>query len=109
MSHPDPTKEYVDDYNSNYPYGTKYHLANKVLLGDWVEHINDIPDESVQLILTDPPYGTTPANWDEKIDVSLLWSHFRRILKPNGAIVIFGQQPFTSKLISSNTEEYKYN
>lgn len=109
MSHPDPTKEYIDDYESNYPNGTKYHIASKVLLGDWIEHINDIPDESVQLILTDPPYGTTPASWDEKIDVNLLWNHFRRIIKPNGAIVIFGQQPFTSKLISSNAEEYKYN
>jgi site-specific DNA-methyltransferase (adenine-specific) len=84
-------------------------MKNKILQGDWVQFINDIPDQSIQLILIDPPYGTTPASWDCKIDMSLMWSHFRRIIKPNGAIVITSQQPFTSLLIASNIEMYKYN
>lgn len=87
----------------------KQPITSKIYYGDWVEFINDIPDQSVQLILIDPPYGTTPASWDCKIDVHLMWSHFRRILKPNGAVVITAQQPFTSMLIASNLEQYKYN
>lgn len=84
-------------------------ITPKIYLGDWVEFINDIPDQSVQLVLIDPPYGTTPASWDKNIDLNLMWSHLRRVLKPNGAIVVFGQQPFTTLLISSNINEYKYS
>lgn len=84
-------------------------INSKIYLGDWVEFINDIPDQSVQLVLIDPPYGTTPASWDKNIDLNLMWSHLRRVLKPNGAIVVFGQQPFTTLLISSNINEYKYS
>ena len=78
--------------------------------GDCLEELKKVPDESVQLILTDLPYNTTPCSWDqEPIDLSKLWEQFERIIKDDGAIVLFAQQPFTSKLIMSNLKLYKYN
>lgn len=67
-----------------------------------------IPDGSVDLILTDPPYGTTACKWDTVIPFEPMWNELKRIIKPNGAIVLFGSQPFTSKLICSNIEMFKY-
>ena len=78
--------------------------------GDCLEELKNVPDESVQLILTDLPYNTTPCSWDqEPIDLPKLWEQFERIIKDDGAIVLFAQQPFTSKLIMSNLKLYKYN
>lgn len=76
--------------------------------GNCLEVMNTIPDGSIDLILTDPPYGTTACKWDSVIDLELMWLQLKRIIKPNGAIVLFGSQPFTSKLISSNYEMFKY-
>ena len=82
----------------------------KLYFGDCIERMKEIPDDSVNLILCDLPYGTTKCKWDTIIDMNLLWEQYRRILKkPTGVIVLFGQQPFTSMLISSNYEWYKYN
>ena len=67
-----------------------------------------IPDKSVQLILADLPYGTTACKWDSIIDLDLLWNQYKRIIKDNGAIVLTASQPFTTKLISSNYEMFKY-
>jgi len=67
-----------------------------------------IPDKSVQLILADLPYGTTACKWDSIIDLNLLWEQYKRIIKDNGAIVLTASQPFTTKLISSNYEMFKY-
>ena len=60
-------------------------------------------------IITDPPYGTIKCKWDEIIPFDAMWERLNKLIKPNGAIVIFGSQPFTSKLINSNLERYKYN
>ena len=81
---------------------------NKIYNGDCLEVMKDIDDDSINLILTDPPYGTTSCAWDTVIDLDLMWLQLKRIIKPNGAIVLFGNQPFTSKLIISNIKMFKY-
>ncbi len=82
---------------------------NWLMLGDCLERMKEIPDGSVDLILTDPPYGTTACKWDSIIPLDLMWEQLRRIIRPNRAICLFAAQPFTSKLIPSNFEMYKYN
>lgn len=67
-----------------------------------------IPERSVQLILADLPYGTTKCAWDSIIPFEELWKQYKRIIKPNGAIVLFCSQPFTSALIMSNPNDFKY-
>lgn len=76
--------------------------------GDCLDIMPLMPDKSVQLILADLPYGTTACKWDSVIDLDLLWKQYKRIIKDNGAIVLFGSQPFTTKLISSNYGWFKY-
>ena len=76
--------------------------------GDCLEEMQNIPDGSVDAIITDPPYGTTACSWDSVIDFDLMWEQLNRIIKSNGAIVLFGSQPFTSKLICSNLDMFKY-
>ena len=76
--------------------------------GDCLDIMPLIPDKSVQLILADLPYGTTACKWDSIIDLNLLWKQYKRIIKDNGAIVLTASQPFTTKLISSNYEMFKY-
>ena len=76
--------------------------------GDCLDIMPLIPDKSVQLILADLPYGTTACKWDSIIDLELLWKQYKRIIKPNGAIVLTASQPFTTKLISSNYAWFKY-
>ena len=81
-----------------------------LLYGDCLERMNEIKDNSIDLILCDLPYGTTKCKWDTIINLDLLWIHYKRIIKkPHGVIILFGQQPFTTKLISSNINWYKYN
>lgn len=82
----------------------------KLYYGDCLEKMSLIPDDSVDLVLCDLPYGTTKCKWDQVIDLTELWKHYKRILKkPSGVILLFGQQPFTSMLVSSNYEWFKYN
>jgi hypothetical protein len=82
----------------------------KLIHGDCLEKLKLIDDDSIHLILTDLPYGSTKCKWDSIIDLNKLWIEFTRILiKPTGVVVLFGQQPFTSKLISSNYDWFKYN
>ena len=76
--------------------------------GDCLELMKDIPDKSIDMILCDLPYGTTACKWDAIIPFETLWTQYKRIIKDNGAIVLFGSQPFTSKLICSNIENFKY-
>lgn len=79
-------------------------------MGDCLEKMKLIPDDSVHLILCDLPYGTTKCKWDTIIDLDELWKQYMRVLiKPTGVVVLFGQQPFTSRLISSNYKWFKYN
>jgi site-specific DNA-methyltransferase (adenine-specific) len=68
-----------------------------------------IPDGSVDAIITDPPYGTTACKWDSVIDFEPMWEQLNRIIKPNGAIVLFGSEPFSSALRMSNIKNYKYD
>ena len=78
--------------------------------GDCLQELTKVPDDSVDLVLCDLPYGTTKCKWDTVINMEELWKHYKRIIKkPTGVILLFGQQPFTSMLISSNYEWFKYN
>lgn len=76
--------------------------------GDCLELMKAIPDKSIDMILCDLPYGTTACKWDKVIPFEPLWQEYERIIKDNGAIVLFGSQPFTSKLICSNLKLFKY-
>lgn len=80
-----------------------------IKLGDCLELMQEIPDGSIDLILCDLPYGTTACKWDVIIPFEPLWQHYNRIIKDNGAIVLFGCEPFTSQLICSNLKHFKYN
>ena len=75
--------------------------------GDCLEVMKSIPDGSVDMILTDPPYGTTACKWDSVIPFEPMWEQLKRIIKPNGAILLFCSQPFTSVLVMSNLKHYK--
>jgi len=77
--------------------------------GDCLEVMKQIPNESIDAIITDPPYGTTACKWDSVIDFELMWQQLNRIIKPNGAIVLFGSEPFSSALRMSNIQNYKYD
>jgi site-specific DNA-methyltransferase (adenine-specific) len=77
--------------------------------GDCLELMKHIPDKSIDAIITDPPYGTTACKWDSVIDFKLMWEQLNRIIKPNGAIVLFGSEPFSSALRMSNIKNYKYD
>ena len=81
----------------------------KLLHGDCLELMNDIPDKSVDMILCDLPYGVTQCKWDVIIPFDKLWEQYNRIIKDNGAVVLFGNEPFTSLLICSNLKNFKYN
>ena len=80
-----------------------------LLKGDCLVEMDKIPDGSVDLILTDPPYGTTACKWDSVIPFDQMWEQLNRIIKPNGAIVLFGSEPFSSALRMSNIKNYKYD
>ena len=77
--------------------------------GDCLEVMKTIEDNSIDAIITDPPYGTTSCKWDSVIDFDLMWEQLNRIIKPNGAIVLFGSEPFSSALRMSNIKNYKYD
>jgi site-specific DNA-methyltransferase (adenine-specific) len=83
-------------------------LTWKLFEGDCLELMPSIPDKSVDMILADLPYGTTACKWDSIIPLEPLWEEYKRIIKDNGAIVLTASQPFTTKLISSNYEMFKY-
>lgn len=89
--------------------GTDTNQASEVLQGDCLELMKDIPSGSVDMVLTDPPYGTTACKWDSVIPFEPMWEQLKRIIKPNGAIVLFGSQPFTSALVMSNPKMFKYS
>lgn len=81
---------------------------NKLLHGDCLELMKDIKDKSIDMILCDLPYGTTQNKWDCIIPLDLLWTQYKRIIKDNGAIVLFSQMPFTATLVASNLKMFKY-
>jgi site-specific DNA-methyltransferase (adenine-specific) len=77
--------------------------------GDCLELMKDIPNGSIDLILTDPPYGTTNCRWDTIIPFEPMWEQLKRIIKPNGSICLFGSEPFSSALRMSNIKDYRYD
>jgi len=77
--------------------------------GDCLKVMQSIPHGSVDAIITDPPYGTTACKWDSVIPFEPMWEQLHRIIKPNGAIVLFGSEPFSSALRMSNIKEYRYD
>ena len=79
-----------------------------LMLGDCLARMSELEDESIDMALADPPYGTTICKWDSVIPLEMLWKQLKRIIKPNGAIVMTAQQPFTTKLISSNMKDFRY-
>jgi site-specific DNA-methyltransferase (adenine-specific) len=79
-----------------------------LMLGDCLECMKEIPDGSVDMVMTDPPYGTTACKWDSIIPFEPMWEQLKRITKDNGAIVMTASQPFTSALIMSNVKMFKY-
>ena len=81
----------------------------QIYKGDCLEVMKDIPSGSIDAIITDPPYGTTACKWDSVIPFGLMWEQLNRIIKPNGAIVLFGSEPFSSALRMSNIKNYKYD
>ncbi len=76
---------------------------------DCLEVMKQIPDWSIDAIITDPPYWTTACKWDSVIPFEPMWNELKRIIKPNGAIVLFGSEPFSSALRMSNIKQYKYD
>ena len=81
----------------------------KLIKGDCLEKMKNIPDKSIDMILCDLPYGTTACKWDSVIPFEPLWELYNRIIKDNGAIVLFGSEPFSSVLRMSNIKNYKYD
>jgi site-specific DNA-methyltransferase (adenine-specific) len=81
----------------------------QLIHGDCLEKMKDIPDKSVDMILCDLPYGTTDCKWDVIIPFEPLWEQYKRIIKDNGVIALFGSEPFSTKLRMSNFRLYRYD
>jgi len=84
-------------------------MINKIYNEDCLIGMQRIPDKSIDMILCDLPYGTSACKWDVVIPFEPLWAQYKRIIKDNGAIVLFGSQPFTSALVMSNPTLFKYS
>ena len=97
----------------NLPQNAKWDIArvshSTLVNADCFDVFPFIEDKSIDAIICDLPYGTTNCKWDSIIDLHKLWSEYERIIKDNGAIVLFAQQPFTTTLIGSNIKLFKYN
>lgn len=99
----------MNNLTQNTTIPTDYKDTNiHLMIGDCLERMKEIPDGSIDMILTDPPYGTTACKWDSVIPLDKMWEQLKRVIKPNGAIALFGSQPFTSKLVVSNLDMFKY-
>lgn len=83
-------------------------VMTKLYKGDCLDLLPSIPDESIDMILCDLPYGTTRASWDKKIDPTLLWEQYRRIIKPHGCIALFAMLPFSIDLIEPARYLFRY-
>ena len=81
----------------------------QLMFGDCLERMKEIPDGSIDMILCDLPYGTTDCSWDSKIPIDKLWEQYNRILKRQGSVLLFGTEPFSSYLRTSNIRHYKYD
>jgi site-specific DNA-methyltransferase (adenine-specific) len=100
----------VEDNNYESRYDSDLHIEpNSIVLGDCLEKMNGIPDNSVDMVLCDLPYGTTACKWDILIPFDKLWAQYTRIIKDDGVIALFGTEPFSSFLRVSNLGWYKYD
>lgn len=90
---------------------SRFEIFDNMMLGhgDCLELMKDIPDQSIDMCLTDPPYGTTACKWDNVIPFAPMWEQLKRIVKPNGAICLFGSEPFSSHLRLSNLKMFKHD
>lgn len=79
-----------------------------LLLGDCLQRMTEIPDGSVDMVLCDPPYGTTACKWDSVIDLTAMWAELKRVCKTDAPIVLTSSQPFTTSLIHSNIKRFKH-
>ena len=76
--------------------------------GDCLELMKNIPDNSIDMILCDLPYGTTQNKWDKVIDLSSLFAEYKKLIKSGGVIALFSQQPYTTDLIQANRRQFRY-
>ena len=81
---------------------------NIIYHGDCIERMKILPDNSVDMVLTDPPYGTTQNKWDSIVDMNLFWKEIKRVTKENSAILLFSQMPFTATAVMSNPKMFRY-
>lgn len=84
-------------------------LANRLLSGDCIERMSEVPDNSVDMVLADPPYGKTACKWDSQIPLDPMWKQLKRVTKKNAAIVFTASQPFTSVIILSQLALFRYS
>lgn len=82
---------------------------NKIHCMDCLDFMQEVPDNYFDLVLTDPPYGTTKNEWDNVVNLDLWWSEIKRITKENTAVISFSAQPFTTDLINSNRTDFRYS
>ena len=81
---------------------------NIIYHGDCIDGMKILPDNSVDMVLTDPPYGTTCNKWDTVVDMDAFWKEIKRVTKKNSAILIFTQMPFTATVVMSNPKMFRY-
>jgi len=102
------TKQKIIDELNRYLYNQS--IPNiQLILGDCLIEMDNIPSKSIDLIVADLPYGLTKNDWDVIIPLDKLWKQYSRVIKDNGAIVLFGSQPFTSLLVNSNPSMFRYS
>ena len=89
--------------------GQNIFEKNKIYHGDCLEVMKQIPNKTISLIFADLPYKVTDCNWDVLIDLPNLWDEYKRILKPNGVVLLYATQPFATELINSNPKWFKYD
>ncbi|MGP3399698.1 DNA-methyltransferase [Lactobacillus crispatus] len=102
-------KKFLDGLLNSKEYPFFKSMINNVVQGDTIAKMKEIPDNSVDLLLVDLPYGTTQNKWDSVIPLPDLWEQYHRVVKENGAMIFTASGMFTAKLILSNPKEYKYN
>lgn len=102
-------KKILDGLLNSKEYPFFKSMINNVVQGDTIAKMKEIPDNSVDLLLVDLPYGTTQNKWDSVISLPDLWEQYHRVVKENGAMIFTASGMFTAKLILSNPKEYKYN
>lgn len=88
-----------------------HYMSERIELvcGDCLDRMALIPDGSIDMVLCDLPYGNTRNTWDHQINLDRMWAEYRRIVKPDGAIILFGSGRFTSELMQSNLKDWRYN